>query len=161
MEPPQPEIRQPQGCSRSFRACIVVVGLLTVLFLGLLVYAFRMPAVRGVVRCKSNLEAIGAALGRYNDVNGSYPRSLAEIRSEYLKDPSVLRCPLDEARAGDTSYVYHRPKSTAKDSFVILECHHHRLLRDAPPTVLVYQLGGVVKTVMQHESGTKGVRRTE
>lgn len=146
MEVRRGDLGERPGCSRPAKACAITLVAVVALFLGLMFYAFRMPVVRGVVRCQTNMREIGDALRRYNDVNRSYPRDLESMSKDYLKDPSVLRCPLDRSPSEAPSYIYHRPDSSSPGSFVVLECRHHDLGRDLPPSTLVYMKNGTVKT---------------
>ncbi len=152
MEPKQYDSESVFGCSRPVKACLVVIVALAALFIGLLTYTLKMPAVQGMVRCRSNMMDIGAALKRYHDANGRYPADLGEIRAEYLKDPSVLRCPQARSSDGESSYVYHRPPSGARGSFVILECRNHRFSPKTPRSTLVYLKSGIVKTRVARDS---------
>lgn len=137
---------------------MVVLVLVALVFAGLLLYAMRMPAVRGMLGCQSNLMEVGGALRRYSDLHGSYPRDLSAIEKDYLKDPSVLRCPLDRDPSGVSSYIYHRPGANAKGDFVVLVCTRHRFSRDTPRTQLVYLKKGAVhvRIVESEDGGSKG-----
>jgi hypothetical protein len=133
---------------------MVVLVLVALVFVGLLLYAMRMPAVRGMLKCQSNLMEVGGALRRYADLHGSYPRDLSAIEKDYLKDPSVLRCPLDRNSGGVSSYIYHPPGPNAKGDFVVLVCTRHRFSRDTPATQLVYLKKGVVHArIVEPKSG--------
>ena len=151
----QPQIPSTKGCSRPFKACLAVLILVAAAFIGLLIYAIRMPAIRGLVKCQSNMIEIGAALRRYADLHGSYPADLSAIRREYLKDPGVLRCPLDTSPSDRPSYIYHRPKPNSGPDFVVLVCTHHRFSPETPPARLVYLKRGVVKLELIEEAGSK------
>lgn len=104
----------------------------------------RMPGVNTTLKCRSNMEELGAAITRYKDVNNKYPEKLSDLKKEYLKDTSVLRCPLDKNKDNDTSYVYHRPGPGAKGTFVMLECDRHRPRRDMPKIKLKLLKNGTV-----------------
>ena len=120
------------GCSRPLKGCAIIAAIAFVGVIALLIYMSRMPVVQDVVTCRMNMTAIGAALDRYHDVHNSYPRSLDEMKKDYLKNPSVLRCPLDKSSGTETSYIYHRPKAGYPPSFIVLECCRHKLAKDAP-----------------------------
>jgi len=150
---PQTPIKS--GCSRPFKACLAVLILVTVTVIGLLIYAIRTPAIRGLVRCQSNMAEIGAALRRYADLHGSYPDDLSAIRKEYLKNPNVLRCPLDTSVNDRPSYIYHQPKPNSGPNFVVLVCPHHRFSTETPPARLVYLKKGIVKLELIEETDSK------
>jgi len=136
---------KPTGCAPYLKGCLIVVAVLIVAFLGLLIYVLQMKPVRDLAQCKVNMETIGEALRRYNDVNGEYPTDLKPIAKDYLKDDSVLYCPLSTNRRRETSYTYHRPGASAKDDFVVLECARHKLRPDVPASkILLLRSGGVI-----------------
>lgn len=131
------------GCSRPLIGCGIAAALVVVLVLGMLVYLLRMPAIRSVMTCRSNLTELGRALQRYYDVNHEYPASLGDLEREYLKDTQVLRCPLD---IGPTKrgYVYHRPGPDSPDNFVVIECGRHKLKPGAPRSTLKLLKSGAI-----------------
>lgn len=98
---------------------------------------------------------IGAALRRYADLHGSYPDDLSAIRKEYLKNPDVLRCPLDTSLNDRPSYIYHQPKPNSGPDFVVLVCPHHRFSTETPPARLVYLKKGIVKLELVEESDSQ------
>ncbi len=120
------------GCSRSLKGCAIIVAVAFVAVIALLIYMSRMPVVQDVVTCRMNMTAVGAALNRYHDVHNAYPETLDELKKDYLKNPSVLRCPLDKSPGTEPSYIYHRPKSNSPAKFVVLECCRHRLSKGMP-----------------------------
>jgi hypothetical protein len=110
----------------------------------LLIYLGRLPFVQDIVKCRTNMADVGAALQRFCDVNGRYPAQLVDLERDYLKDPTVLRCPLDKSSDSNTSYTYHRPKASSPADFVVLECTRHRLAKDMPRTKLLLHKDGNV-----------------
>ncbi len=137
METEQLTNRGPRGCRRLLIGCGVVTALIIAGFAALLIYTLRMPSARELLRCRDDMIAVGDALRRYEDVNGSYPPDLQALEKDYLKDPSVLRCPLDKSPSSQTSYIYHRPGPNAKGDFVVLECCRHRIRGDVPVSRLL------------------------
>jgi hypothetical protein len=127
-----PEPRTPRGCSRPLKACAVILALVVVAVILLFWYALRMPAMRALVQCQTNMMAVGQALQRYEDVNGVYPKDLDTLKKDYLKDDSVLRCPLVKPDEEGSCYIYHRPGPGADDKFVILECDLHKTRGEVP-----------------------------
>ncbi|MCE5314701.1 MAG: hypothetical protein ABFD49_02980 [Armatimonadota bacterium] len=146
---------RPRGCAWLLRGCAVVVGIAFAGLMALLIYVSRMHTVQDIAKCRDNMIAIGAALDRYNDVNGKYPEQLVDLKRDYLKKPSVLRCPVDKSAGCDTSYIYHRPKPDSQDDFVVLECNRHRLRKDVPLTKLLLHKDGNI-TVAYAEPGKRG-----
>ena len=123
----------PAGCSPPLKGCLVTTVIVMALFLGVLAYFSRMPSVRAMGVCKYNMQELAAAIDRYKAVNGHRPESLDELADQYLKDPSVLRCPLDKS-SGDTSSYTYNPK--AGDNQIMLECARYKLRHDMPNSIL-------------------------
>ena len=140
------------GCSRPLKGCAIVAGLAILGVIALLVYLMRMPMVQSVMTCRANMVEVGNALKRYAEVNGEYPDSLGALKKEYLKDVSVLRCPLD--MRGDTlsSYIYHKPGRGAGAKFVVLECCRHRLGKGLPISKLKLLKDGNIDIEKPRES---------
>lgn len=145
MEMNLPQSIPPRGCSRPVKACAVVLLLLIMAVIVLVVYVVRMPAARALFQCQQNMIAVGEALKRYEDVNGAYPKTLDDLKKDYLKDPSVLSCPTIEDRSDDSCYTYHRPGPKSGPKFVVLECNLHRLKPDAPIPKLQLLKDGTVR----------------
>ena len=143
----QPETPRRTGCSRPLKACALILALLAIAFIATLIYMIRLPVVRSLVKCQSNMMAISAAIKRYNDVNGAYPPNLMALKKDYLKAPSVLRCPLSELGSDKPSYIYHRPGPNAPDDFAILECKLHKLRPDVPISKLQLLKNGTIRPV--------------
>lgn len=114
------------------------------LFIAGMVYVMRLPSIHAMQQCASNLQEVGAAISRYEDVNDRRPAKLRELEKQYLSDASVLRCPLDKSPGNEPSYTYN-PKAT--DSQVMMECDRHRLKRDMPKSKLQVLGDGTFKTV--------------
>lgn len=145
---PKPEVSpRPRGCGRLFRGCAVIAVLMVLALIAMLVYGVRMPSVQALAMCQTNMLAVDAALERYNDVNGHYPPDLASLRKDYLKDPAVLRCPLDHSKTNEPSYIYHRPGPGASGDFVVLECLRHRLYPGLPMSRLTVTKDGSPKLI--------------
>ncbi len=121
------------GCSLPLKGCLVITIIVMALFVGILAYFSRMPSVRAMGECRYNMQELAAAIGRYKAVNGHRPENLDELAEQYLKDPSVLRCPLDKSHSKKSSYKYN---SKAGDSQIMLECDRHKLRRDMPNSIL-------------------------
>ena len=124
----------PVGCSLPLKGCLVAYLLVMALFLGVLTYFSRMPSVQAMGVCKYNLQELSAAISRYEDVTGNRPQKLEGLAKQYLKDPSVLRCPLDKSVGDAPSYIYN-PNAT--DDQVMLECGRHKIRKDMPNSRLV------------------------
>ncbi len=99
-------------------ATALVIGLL-------LVILSQIPSVRSKVQCKSNMTAISLALQRYYWPNEGFPDSLETLRKDYLKDPKVLRCPLDKSPGDKSSYTYIKPAANASNDVIVLRCDRH------------------------------------
>jgi hypothetical protein len=109
-----------------------------------------MPAVVSMRACQDNMLDISDALRRYDDVNNQYPSNLMALRKDYLKNDSVLRCPLDKSPGNEPSYVYHRPGPHSGDDFVVLECSLHRISPNEPiPKIVVLKSGRVTVEKLQ------------
>jgi hypothetical protein len=130
------------GCRKPLTACAVITALVIAVVVGLLIYLFRMPVIVNMRACQSKMIEINDALRRYYDVNGEYPPDLRTLEKDYIKDKSVLRCPLDKSPGNAPSYVYHRPGRNAPGDFVVLECSLHRLARNEPVIKLVLLKNG-------------------
>lgn len=134
--------RNAAGCSKPLKACSVIVVVCMLAVIGLLIYAMQLKPIRIMLKCRNNITEVGAALDRYHTVNGEYPPDLETLKKEYLKDPNVLKCPLDKSSGDKSSYIYNRPSSSSKDTFVILECDRHKASRDLPPSKLKLMVNG-------------------
>ena len=132
------------GCRKPLIACAVITALVIAAVVVLLIYLSRMPIVVNTWTCRRNMTEINDALRRYYDVNDVYPPDLDTLEKDYLKDKSVLRCPLDKSPGSAPSYVYHRPGPNSHGGFVVLECSLHRLGSDEPVTKLVLLKNGDV-----------------
>lgn len=126
------------------KGCVAVLAVaLAALLVGML-WMMRNPSVQAMLTCRDHLTTLGAALERYHDVNGFYPEKLDDLKEEYLKDPSVLHCPVDGRPDQVVSYAYNRPKPGSPGDFVVLECDRHRLRPDVPKSKLTYLKNGRV-----------------
>ncbi|MCL5103487.1 MAG: hypothetical protein M1133_05155 [Armatimonadetes bacterium] len=130
------------GCSRPLKGCAIIAAVLCLAFIGLMIWLFRNPNVRNLVRCTENMVKVGDALRRYHDVNNKYPPDLESLKKDYLKDPGVLQCPVGPLTGDDPNYTYHAPPADAKESFVVLECARHVFGRGSPPIKLRLRLDG-------------------
>lgn len=158
MEQDHYDTRSTISCSKPLIGCGIAAGIAVALVLGMLLYLLRMPVIRSVMACRSNMTELGRALERYHDVNHEYPADLIALKKEYLKDPKVLECPLD-TDGGEPSYTYHRPGPDAPDDFVVLECSRHRLEAGAEPSTLKLLKNGSVTVESAHsKSREKGKR---
>lgn len=144
MEIDQNQIPQDtRGCGNLFKACAIITILLIAVVIGLSIYAIRLPIVRDLMQCRENMETVGAAIDRYHGVTGSYPDELEQLKDEYLKDPSVLSCPVGEG--GEECYfTYNKPKETSPEDFVVLECDAH-VLGEKGQVRLMYLKGGDIE----------------
>ena len=104
-------------------AVALLVGLM-------LVIISQMPSARNDLGCKFNMIALSEALRRYHWPNEGYPATLEALRKEYLRDPAVLRCPLDRTPGSAPSYTYTKPSPDSPDNMVILECDRHGSLHN-------------------------------
>lgn len=124
---------RPPGCGMALKGCLIVTALVMGLFIAGLLYFSRVPSVKAIHVCGTNLQEVAAAISRYNDVAGHRPPNLRALAKQYLRDPAVLRCPLDKSPGGAPSYTYN-PR--AGDGQVMLECDRHRLKQDLPNSKL-------------------------
>lgn len=130
------------GCM--LRGCLIATAVITALFISMAIYMWHVPSMRERTVCQLHMIEVAAAISRYTDVNGHRPSNLHELAKEYLKDPSVLRCPLDKSGGDAPSYIYN-PK--ASDSQIMLECNRHRLRSDMPKSRLVILGNGTFKDI--------------
>jgi len=125
--------------TRPLKACAVLAALAMIGLIVMLVVVAKMPTVRSLAVCRTNMAAIGQAIRRYHDVNDAYPASLSQLRGVYLKDNSVLRCPLDKSEGDSPSYTYRRPSESSPATFQMLECDRHRLRKDVSISRIILQ----------------------
>lgn len=117
-------IPKARGLSLPLKICLGTFLFVVVLFLAAAIYMGQMPGVQAWQRCKDNMMEVSAAISRYEDVNGQPPATLEALKKDYLKDPSVLRCPSDKSPGDAPSYKYN-PKATGTQ--VMLECDREKL----------------------------------
>ncbi len=135
-------MRDPSGCSGPLKGCLIVVAIVIIVLIVLLIQLYRTPTVQDINECRSNMVEIGAALDRYEDVNGHYPERLSDLKEEYLKDTDVLKCPRDKSKSTEVSYTYFMPDKDSPDDFIVLTCDRHRIMKNEPKKVLVLYLDG-------------------
>jgi hypothetical protein len=98
----------------------------------------RNTSISNIAKCQLNMPEIYGAVERYRATHDDkYPPDLDILRKEYMKDPSVLICPLDKSNSGKTSYTYTPPKEDADGSDILISCNRHRV-RDDFPILEVY-----------------------
>ena len=135
-----------KGCSKYFKGCLIITAVMMAAIIGLFIYAMNLPAIQVMLECRDNMTQVGEALERYHSVNSTYPPDLETLKKEYLKDPSVLKCPLDKSGGNKSSYIYHKPPENAADTFVILECDRHSMGHNMPPSKLKLMINGEFKS---------------
>lgn len=87
----------------------------------------RNPEISDLATCKLHMSEIYGAIERYRAVHDdNYPPSLDALKDDYMKDPSVLKCPLDKTGSKTTSYEYTPPKGEPDPDQVIVSCRRHR-----------------------------------
>jgi len=153
---------RPAGCAAPARGCLIIVMLLLIGMVALMIYLGNMPSTKDWVTCYGNMEEVGAALGRYHDVTGKYPSSLAKLKQEYLDNNSVLYCPLDRERKGDSSYNYRQPKPGSSDDFIVAECHRHKMVKGVPIVLRLHKSGKVTVTnvvAQPNKVKTEGIKK--
>jgi len=143
--------QRPAGCSLLLKSCLVTTVLVIALFMAGLIYMVRMTSVRDLSTCAEHMREVAAAVERYDDVNSHRPAKLAALRKEYLKDPSVLRCPLDKSPGERPSYAYN---PEARDGQTMLECDRHRIRDDMPISKLKIHGDGTFEMVKPSLSET-------
>ena len=136
--------RSKSGCSKLLKGCAVTAVLVVVGLILLLIYLMRMPKMQSIMDCRTNIVAVGEAIGRYHDATGNYPSDLRAIEKDYLVDRSVLHCPLDKSNRRESSFTYHRPLANSGDRFIMLECRRHSLGKDMPISRLIFLKNGTV-----------------
>ena len=144
MEIDQSNERSKSGWSKLLKGCAVLAVLAVVGLIALLIYLMRMPAMKAIMDCRTNIVAVGEAIGRYHDATGNYPSDLQAIEKDYLANRSVLHCPLDKSKSRESSYTYHRPSANSGDRFIMLECNRHSLGKDMPISRLIFLKNGTV-----------------
>lgn len=128
--------------------CFVICSFgLLIAFLLLVWYFYKMPGMNDLLVCRMNIQELGEAIERYYDVNDTYPKSLDELRGEYLKDSAILSCPSNTKKV----YSYTRPDEKTSGSFRIIECTH-TLRSDLPAIKLVLTKDGNIKTIADGRS---------
>jgi hypothetical protein len=133
------------GCGWPLKGCAVVTAIVVCGLVGLLLYVLMLPGMRELRKCQANMLEIRDALGRYHDVNGEYPPDLQTLAKEYLKDKSVLRCPLSEPGRSGSSYTYNRPGPHSPGSSPVLVCEYHNKRRNLPIRKLMLLKNGRIK----------------
>ena len=136
--------RSKSGWSNLLKGCALLAVLAVVGIIVLLIYLMRMPAMKSIMDCRTNIVAVGEAIGRYHDATGNYPSDLHAIEKDYLANRSVLRCPLDKSNSEESSYKYHRPLANSGGRFIMLECGRHSLGKDMPISRLIFLKNGTV-----------------
>lgn len=112
-----------KGC----RGCLITVLVILILFLGSCIYVSHLPAFNPLMTCVENQMELYSAIQRYRDLHNAYPKSLNDIKEEYLKDKNIIYCPLDKKHEG---YEYFSPDKTDQD--FILRCKRHKLSENQP-----------------------------
>ncbi len=133
------------GWSKLLKGCVILVVAICFALIGLLVYIFQRSDIQNIVVCRSNMTEVGQAVIRYHAVIGKYPDNLDDLKKEYLKTPSLLKCPEDKSGSSNSSYVYHKPSAGAANTFVMIECKHH-FLEKGKSTILFVTLDGTWST---------------
>ena len=96
-----------------------------------------------LAKCKSNIEQVGDALGRYAIKNDKYPDDIMSLVPDYIPK-SVLRCPADKSKLQKTSYTYIKLNTNAPDDAILLTCEFHKLKSKFPGVILYYRKNGDV-----------------
>ena len=126
-----------KGPSPCCLGCLTPIIIIILLFVGMCIYVYNQPYTKPIMSCLQNQLEIYEAIGRYKDLNNTYPESLKELEAEYLKDKSSLYCPLDTNKEG---YEYQNPEKVKGAKF-ITRCSRHKL-KDAypfPPIIITPQ----------------------
>ena len=147
MEIKQTETKNILRLTTPLRACAVIVALAVVGLIVMLVMLAKMPAFQDIVVCKSNMTEVASAIKRYYDVNNKYPANLDDLKKEYIKDKSILKCPLDKSEGDESSYKYIIPERKSKDTFIVLECDRHKLRPDMGYSKIVLYKNGEVEII--------------
>ena len=121
----------------------------------------RYPAVSNIAKCQLNLPEIYGAVERYRATHeDQYPPNLDVLRKEYMKDTSVLICPMDKSKSGKTSYTYTPPKGEANDNDILISCNRHRVRPDLPVIEVYITVGGVAGFKPEPENITQNKPHT-
>ncbi len=127
-----------RGPSPCCLGCLTPIIIIILLFVGMCVYVYNQPYTKPIMSCLQNQLEIYEAIGRYKDLNNTYPNNLKELEKEYLKDKSVLYCPLDKDKAG---YEYANPEKE-KGTKYITKCSKHKLNEYTPfPPIIITPQG--------------------
>ena len=119
--------------------CVCCLVVLLVLFLGIVGSVFylikSLPGLNELIVCRTHLEKVSGAMERYHDANDKYPESLRELKGEYIRDHSLLKCPV---HSGEYEY-----KPGKKDDDPVISCKHS--LSDKLPVFgwILYRDGSV------------------
>ena len=135
---PQNNESPKKGPSPCCLGCFVPILIVILLFIGMCIYVYTQPYTKPIMTCLQNQLEIYEAIGRYKDLNNTYPESLKDLEKEYLKDKSVLYCPLDTKQEG---YEYQNPEKV-KGAKYITRCSRHILKEGVPfPPIIITPQG--------------------
>ena len=117
--------------NRKRKGCIGCLSFLLVIFaiiLCCMIYVSKLPCFEPAMTCVEQEMELYNAIMRYRDLNNAYPKSLDDIKDEYLKDKNILFCPLDTKHEG---YEYFCPDKDKNTAF-ILRCNRHKISDSQP-----------------------------
>ena len=104
--------------------CLTPIVVVVLLMVGSMVYVCCQPYFKPMIKCLENQMELNDAIRRYRDGHEEqYPESLKDLEAEYLKDKSVLYCPLDGEKEG---YTYNNPNKD-KEAEWVTTCPRHKL----------------------------------
>lgn len=126
--------------------CSVMSVFVLALLILLIVSFSKSPYYRNLAVCKSNIQQVGDALGRYAIKNDTYPEDLKSLAPDYIPE-SVLHCPADKSGSKIVSYVYEKADIDAPDNAILLTCEYHKLKSKFPGIILYYRKDGSVTAV--------------
>jgi hypothetical protein len=70
--------------------------------------------------CRLRMKDLGLGLKYYSVLEGRFPQSLDEYRSEFAVPPQAIECPFDQRL-----FLYNPPPTDAPPDSVILSCPTH------------------------------------
>lgn len=127
------------SCARATGvSCLTLVVLIVIIALWFKAEFASLPSFQQLRVCTENMQEIGGALNRYSIRNQKYPEKLTDLYPDFLENKSILHCPADPSAQSTVSYEYTPPAAMdAPDSFIVLTCRRHILMKNVPVITIV------------------------
>ncbi len=127
----------------AFIGCSVFITFVLFVLVLLMISLFRSPYYQHIAECRSNIQRLGDALGRYADKNDAYPDELTDLVPDYIPK-SVLYCPSDKKNKSRSTYEYNKPEIDYPGNAIILICYNHHGSSSVPGVRIHYLKNGTV-----------------